>query len=66
MTFEEFIKTTSFPEMAKKHLPNALSEMTKKELLKRDDAEVVLREAIADVDLGSKRSLESIVKEKLK
>lgn len=66
MTFEEFIRTTSLPEMAKRHLPNALSERTKKELLRRDDAEVILREAIAEVDCGSVERLESIVKEKLK
>lgn len=65
MTFEEWISTTSLPSMAKDQLPNALSEVSKRKLLKRTDAEDIIQFAIDEINRGSVKTVDAIVAERL-
>lgn len=65
MTFEAFLEQTRFPSMAKEHLPWVLSEKIQIELLKRPDAETLINEAIDEINKGSTKSVEALIKKRL-
>ncbi|MBR3124993.1 MAG: hypothetical protein IKF42_06135 [Mogibacterium sp.] len=72
MTFDElFIKaceSAHLPEMARIQLPNALSDKTKKMVLKLSPEEFgkILSSAINTVNMGSVESIDSLVKKLIK
>ena len=72
MTFDElFIKacdSAHLPEMARIQLPNALSEKTKKMVLKLSPEEFgqMLATAIETVNHGSVESIDSLVRKQIK
>ena len=67
MTFEELLDqacaAAHLPEMARKQLPNALSDKTKSKLLKLSPEEVgrLLNKAIKAVNHGSVESIDMLV-----
>ena len=64
-TFEEFLRGTSLPNMAKILLPASLSEKTIKELLEQNDTEQILKDVIEEINKGSVQSIEVLVKKRL-
>ena len=71
MSFEELLdqacKFASLPEMARIQLPNALSEKTKKMVLKLTSEEFgqILSSAINTVNRGSVESIDTLVRKSL-
>ena len=71
MTFEELLDkactTAGLPEMARMQLPSALSDETKKMVMKLKPEELgrVLNEAIDAVNHGSVKSIDMLVRERV-
>ena len=66
MTFEEFLGTTNLPGTAKAQLPSVLSDKTKRELLKRSDAEEIISSSIDGINHGAVESVEVQIRKRLR
>lgn len=61
MTFEELLESMALPSTAKKQLPMILSESIKLQLMQRQNAEDVIRKAIAEINSGSVVGIEELI-----